>query len=111
MHITCCVAAFSVLDTLATPAHLLLCHSVCRIIAAEDATPGEKINSSLRLDRLRETISPREGRGMRPPIGRRALSVALVEGCGDATRGALSGSESRCCWSGSIGLIPSMSIV
>src|SRR5579864_1851825 len=35
--------------------------------------PGEKITPSSRLDRLRETISLRERRGMRPPIGRRRL--------------------------------------
>src|SRR5579864_2893024 len=79
-----------------------------------DATLGEKINPSLRLDRLDKTISPRERRGMRPPIGRCVLNAAFIRGCGDAAHGALKlllGGGSRCSWSESIGPIPSMSIV
>jgi len=56
---------------------LLLCHSVCRTMVLKGATPGEKIKTSLRLDRLAQTTSPRERRGVRLPIGRCALSAAL----------------------------------
>ena len=42
----------------------------------EVRTPGEKVSNSLRLDRLKQTTSPRERRGLRPPIGRRTVSAA-----------------------------------
>jgi len=65
------------LDDHAGVRDLLLCHSVCRTMVLKGATPGEKIKTSLRLDRLAQTTSPRERRGVRLPIGRCALSAAL----------------------------------
>jgi len=59
------------------------------MMALKGATPGEKITISLRLDRLRKTISRWERRGLRPPIGRRVLNAAPIEGCGEAALAAL----------------------
>ena len=56
----------------------------------------------------RDCLSPEAAR-REPPVGRCALSAALIECCGDAAHGALNrrvGGGAGCCWLGSIGLWP-----